>query len=118
MSSGFAKASLRALLQDVTEDAAAEEELLVDDLQEEEEETADPTLDIRIAAVFCILVAGLAGGLTPLFLKVRRDRSMEPSQGGNTPSSRRCLALFYACSTLLLAVGRRLIFAVLGRLLR
>ena len=36
-----------------------------------EEEPSDPTLDIRIAAIFCILVAGLAGGLPPLFMKVR-----------------------------------------------
>ena len=69
---GFAKVSLRTILQVVADDQLAGQdggEWVVS--REEEEALKDSTLDLRIAAIFCILVAGLAGGLPPLFMQVR-----------------------------------------------
>ena len=71
--SDFAKVSLRTILQVVADDQSAGQDggEWVAYREEEEEALKDSTLDLRIAAILCILVAGLAGGLPPLFMQVR-----------------------------------------------
>lgn len=43
---------------------------------DEGEGGGEDTQDVRIAAIFVILVAGLVGGLIPVFVKVRIIRMM------------------------------------------
>eukprot|EP00798_Chlamydomonas_sp_ICE-L_P027974 gene27974-8859_t len=71
--SSFTKLSLRALLG--ADHGPKVEEDDHDDELGHDDEPGPSTLDLRIAAAFCILFAGLAGSFPPLYFKVFKDQA-------------------------------------------
>lgn len=70
MASAATEWVLRALLEEEHHDGD-EHDGHDDDHHGHEDGHSDDTFDIRIIAIFVILLAGIIGGLVPLYVKVR-----------------------------------------------